>query len=65
LATFNNHKGFAYDKDRADATDGSHHSLALVAEHAGAQVSLSYTWNFEKVDETANDFLRLMVMYAF
>ena len=65
LATFNNHKGFAYDRERADATDGSHHSLALVAEYAGAQVSLSYTWNFEKVDETANDFLRLMVMYAF
>jgi hypothetical protein len=65
LATFNNHKGFAYDSERADAADGSHHSLALVAEHAGAQVSLSYSWNFEKANETANDFLRLMVMYAF
>jgi hypothetical protein len=65
LMTFNNHKGFSYDADRASAADGSHHNLALVAEYAGATFSLSYYWNFEKVDETANDFLRFMVMYGF
>jgi hypothetical protein len=65
LLTFNNHAGFSYDSERADRTDGSHHNLMLVAEYAGAQVSLGYYWNFEKVDEYANDFLRLMVMYAF
>jgi hypothetical protein len=65
LLTFNSHKGLAYDSERADPTDGSHHNLALVAEYAGAQFSLGYYWNFEKVGETANDFLRFMVMYAF
>jgi hypothetical protein len=65
LVTFNNHKGFTYDSDRASAADSSHHNLALVAEYAGAQFSLGYHWNFEKVGETANDLLRFMVMYAF
>jgi hypothetical protein len=65
LLTFNNHKGLAYDSERADATDGSHHNLTLVAEYSGAQFSLGYYWNFEKVGEYANDFLRCMVMYAF
>ena len=65
LATFDNHAGFFYDANRATASDGSHHNLALVAEHAGAQVSLAYFWNFEKVDELANDLLRLTVTYAF
>ncbi len=65
LQTFNNHKGFSYDSERASAADGSHHNLAVVAEYAGAVVSLGYYWNFEKVDETANDFLRFMVMYGF
>jgi hypothetical protein len=37
----------------------------LVAEYAGATFSLGYYWNFEKVGEYANDFLRFMVMYAF
>jgi len=26
---------------------------------------LAYYWNFEKVDERPDDFLRLMVTYAF
>jgi hypothetical protein len=65
LATFDNHTGYFYDANRATASDGSHHNLALVAEHAGAQVSLAYFWNFEKVDEVANDLLRLTVSYAF
>ena len=65
LMTFNNHKGLSYDAERATSADGSHHNLALVAEYAGAQFSLGYYWNFEKVDEYANDFLRFMVMYAF
>jgi hypothetical protein len=65
LVTFGNHNGFSYDSERASAADGSHHNLAVVAEYAGAQFSLGYYWNFEKVGETANDFLRLMVMYAF
>jgi hypothetical protein len=65
LLTFNNHKGLAYDSARADPTDGSHHNLTLVAEYSGAQFSLGYYWNFEKVGEYANDFLRFMVMYAF
>jgi len=65
LMTFNNHKGFSYDSERASAADGSHHNLAVVAEYAGATFSLGYYWNFEKVDETANDFLRFMVMYGF
>ena len=65
LMTFNNHKGFSYDSERASAADGSHHNLAVVAEYAGAIFSLGYYWNFEKVDETANDFLRFMVMYGF
>jgi hypothetical protein len=65
LMTFNNHTGFSYDAARATSADGSHHNLMLVAECAGAQFSLGYYWNFEKVDEYANDFLRFMVMYAF
>jgi len=65
LATFDNYKGRVYDGERATADDGSHHNVILTAEYAGAQVSLGYTWNFEKVDETANDFFRLMVRYAF
>ncbi len=65
LMTFNNHKGFSYDAERASADDGSHHNLSVVAEYAGAQFSLGYYWNFEKVGEPANDFLRFMVMYAF
>ncbi len=65
LVTFNNHKGFTYDGARAAADDSSHHNVVLTAEYAGAQVSLGYHWNFEKVDETANDFFRLMVRYAF
>ena len=65
LYTFNNHKGFSYDPERADPSDSSHHNLALVAEYAGAQFSLGYYWNLEKVGETANDLLRFMVMYAF
>lgn len=65
LATFNNHQGLAYDERRADAADGSHHSAALVYEYASAQVMLAYYWNFEKVDERPDDFVRLMVTYAF
>ena len=65
LMTFNNHAGFSYDAARPTSADGSHHNLMLVAEYAGAQFSLGYYWNFEKVDETANDFLRFMVMYGF
>ena len=65
LMTFNNHKGLSYDSERASAADGSHHNLTLVAEYAGATFSLGYYFNLEKVDETANDFLRFMVMYGF
>ena len=65
LATFDNRKGLFYDANRATASDGSHHNLALVAEHAGAMVSLAYFWNFEKVDERPDDLLRLTVTYAF
>jgi hypothetical protein len=65
LLTFNNHKGFSYDAERASPADGSHHNLALVAEYAGATFSLSYYWNLEKVGEYPNDFLRFLVMYAF
>jgi hypothetical protein len=36
-----------------------------VVEHAGAQASLAYFWNFEKVDERPDDLLRLTVSYAF
>jgi hypothetical protein len=65
LMTFNNRKGFSYDAANATSADGSHHNLSVVAEYVGAQFSLGYYWNFEKVGETANDFLRFMVMYAF
>ena len=65
LMTFNNHKGLSYDSERGCPADGSHHNLTLVAEYAGATFSLGYYWNFEKVGEYANDFLRFMVMYAF
>ena len=65
LATFDNRKGLFYDASRATANDGSHHNLALVAEYRGAQVSLAYFWNLEKVDEHPNDLLRLTVSYAF
>jgi hypothetical protein len=65
LATFDNRSGLFYDARRATASDGSHHNLALVAEHAGAMVSLAYFWNLEKVDEVPNDLLRLTVSYAF
>ena len=65
LATFDNRSGLVYDASRADASDGSHHNVALVMEHAGAQASLAYFWNFEKVDERPDDLLRLTVSYAF
>jgi hypothetical protein len=65
LMTFNNRKGFSYDAASATSADGSHHNLTVVAEFAGAQFNLGYYWNFEKVGETANDFVRFMVMYAF
>jgi hypothetical protein len=65
LATFDNRAGLFYDASRADASDGSHHNVALVVEHAGAQASLAYFWNFEKVDERPDDLLRLTVSYAF
>ncbi len=65
LATFDNRAGLFYDARYANANDGSHHNLALVAEYAGAQVSLAYFWNFEKVDERPDDLLRLTVTYAF
>jgi hypothetical protein len=65
LATFDNRAGLFYDANRADGNDGSHHNVALVVDHAGAQASLAYFWNFEKVDEVANDLLRLTVSYAF
>ena len=65
LATFGNHRGTFYDDSRATASDGSHHNLALVADYAGATVSLAYFWNFEKIDERADDRLRLTVSYAF
>jgi len=65
LATFNNRAGFFYDASRATADDGSHHNVALVVEYAGAQASLAYFWNFEKVDERPDDLLRLTVSYAF
>ncbi len=65
LATFDNRAGLFYDASRATANDGSHHNLALVVEYAGAQVSLTYFWNLEKVDERPDDLLRLTVSYAF
>jgi hypothetical protein len=65
LATFDNRAGLYYDASRADASDGSHHNLALVVEYAGAQASLGYFWNFEKVDERPDDLFRLTVTYAF
>ena len=65
LATFDNRAGLFYDANRADGNDGSHDNVALVVEHAGAQASLAYFWNFEKVDEVASDLLRLTVSYAF
>ncbi len=65
LATFDNRVGLSYDERQADASDGSHHSVALVYQYASAQVMLAYHWNFEKVDEIPNDFFRLLVTYAF
>jgi len=65
LATFDNRAGLFYDASRADANDGSHHNVALVVEYAGAQASLAYFWNFEKVDERPDDLFRLTVSYAF
>jgi hypothetical protein len=65
LLTLNNHDGLYYDPKRADASDSSHHNVALVADYAGAQVSLAYFWNFEKVDERPDDMFRLTVSYAF
>jgi hypothetical protein len=65
LATFDNRAGFFYDANRATADDGSHHNLAVVVEYAGAQASLAYFWNFEKVDERPDDLLRLTVSYGF
>lgn len=65
LATFDNRRGLTYDANRADPTDGSHHTASLVYDYASAQVMLAYYWNFEKVDERPDDLLRLMVTYAF
>ncbi len=65
LRTFDNRRGLFYDETRPTADDASTHSVALVGTYRGLTLGIWQFWNFEKVDEVDDDFLRVTVGYAF
>jgi hypothetical protein len=65
LRTFDNRRGLVLDKTRLTSADASAHNFALVARCAGLSAGLYYFINLEKVDEVANDLVRLNVTYEF
>jgi hypothetical protein len=65
IRTFNNRRGVVLDKTRLTNADASTHNFAVVARYRGLTAGLYYFINLEKVDELANDLLRLSVVYEF
>lgn len=65
LRTFDNQRGFYEDPYRFTSQDASTHSVGAVFQWRGAQLGVFHHWNLEKVDEVDDDFLRVMVGYAF
>lgn len=65
LRTFDNQRGLYEDPYRFTTQDASTHSVGAVFQWRGAQVGVYHHWNLEKVDEVDDDFLRVMVGYAF
>jgi cytochrome c553 len=65
LHTFDNRRALVLDNARLTVADGSTHNFGVVARHDGLSAGLFYFINLEKVDEVANDLLRLSVTYEF
>jgi hypothetical protein len=65
LHTFDNRRALVLDNARLTAADGSAHNFGVVARHQGLSAGIFYFLNLEKVDEVANDLLRLSVTYEF
>ncbi|MEM6729942.1 MAG: hypothetical protein AAF658_00210 [Myxococcota bacterium] len=65
LRTFDNRGDFFFDERRESALDGSTHTLGATYRFRGLEVAAHRFWNFEKVDEIPDDFLRFTVAYAF
>jgi hypothetical protein len=65
LRTFNHRRGVVIDNTRLTNADASTHNFAIVARYRGLTAGLYYFINLEKVDELANDLIRLSVIYEF
>ncbi len=65
LRTWDNRDGTWIDDNRLDVRDATSHNLGVTFRHHGLSANLTHYWNLEKVDETANDFLRLRIGYDF
>ena len=63
--TFDNRDGLYYDDRRADVRDRAAYNAAVAFMYDGLVISVYYFWNFEKVNERDDDFLRVWVTYAF
>jgi hypothetical protein len=65
LRTFDNRRGLVLGTSRLTTADASTHNFAVVGRYKGLTAGLYYFINLEKVDEIANDLLRLSVIYDF
>ncbi len=65
LRTFGNKKGSFYDERLYTADDGSTQHVGLGFRYRGLSGGIFHFWNFEKVDEFDNDFLRVTLAYEF
>lgn len=65
LRTFDNRRDLVFDERRKSALDGSTHTLGATYRYRGLEVAVHRFWNFEKVDEVPDDFMRFTVAYAF
>jgi hypothetical protein len=65
LRTINNRRGVVLDKTRLTNADASTHNFGVVARYQGLSAGVYYFINLEKVDEIANDLIRLNVIYDF
>jgi hypothetical protein len=65
VRTFNNRRGVVVDETRLDGSDGSTHTIGVVARYHGLTAGAYYFWNLEKANEVDDDFLRISVAYEF
>ncbi|RKI54763.1 hypothetical protein D7X55_29945, partial [Corallococcus sp. AB049A] len=65
LRTFGNRRGLILDSNALTREDASSHNVGVVARWRGLSAGLFQFWNLEKVDETPDDFTRLVVAYEF